>query len=162
MFELVPMTPAYADEVDGWRYDPPYDFYDLRADPGDRAEFLDPDGWEHTRAVLDGPDGDLVGFVQFDPKPGAVEVGLGMAPTETGRGRGRAFVEAGLDYARERYDPERFELAVAAFNERAITVYERCGFERVGTDAVETNGGEYAFVRMARAAKRGARRGRSA
>ena len=150
MFELVPMTPAHAAEVDGWRYDPPYDFYDLRADPEDRAAFLDPDGWEHTRAVLDGPDGALVGFVQFDPKPGAAAVGLGMAPAETGRGRGTAFVEAGLEYARERYDPERFELSVATFNERAIAVYERCGFERVGTETVETNGGVHEFVRMAR------------
>jgi ribosomal-protein-alanine N-acetyltransferase len=150
MFEFVPMTPAHAAAVDGWHYDPPFDFYDLRADPEDRAAFLDPRGWDHTRAVLEGDS--LVGFVQFDPKPGAgaVEVGLGMAPGETGRGRGRAFVEAGLEYARERYDPGTFELSVAAFNERAITVYERCGFERVGTETVETNGGEYVFVRMER------------
>jgi ribosomal-protein-alanine N-acetyltransferase len=154
MFELVPMTPAFAERVDGWRYDPPYDFYDLRADPDDREAFLDPDGWAHTRAVLDAPEGSLVGFFQFDPKPGALEVGLGMAPAETGRGRGREFVETGLRYARERYAPEQFVLSVATFNERAIAVYEGCGFERVETFTQATNGDEYAFVRMRRPVER--------
>lgn len=148
MFELVPMTTEFAERVDGWRCDPPSDFYDLCADPDDREAFLDSDGWAHTRTVLEGDS--LVGFFQFDPKPGAVEVGLGMAPAETGRGW--AFVTAGLEYAEERYAPEQFVLCVAAFNERAIAVYERWGFDRVETFEQATDGGAYEFVRMARPA----------
>lgn len=95
--------------------------YDLDADPADRQAFLDPTNWADAYAV-EADDGTLVGFFEFDPADGTVEVGLGVHPEYTGRGLGRAFVEAGLEFARDRYDAERFELAVAAFNDRAISV----------------------------------------
>jgi ribosomal-protein-alanine N-acetyltransferase len=40
---------------------------------------------------------------------------------------------------------------VAAFNRRAITVYERAGFQEVERFDRVTNGGLHAFIRMARA-----------
>jgi [ribosomal protein S18]-alanine N-acetyltransferase len=45
---------------------------------------------------------------------------------------------------------QRYTLAVAAFNRRAITVYLRAGF--VGVERFEhaANGGRHAFIRMAR------------
>lgn len=82
-FTLHPMTAAAAATVDSWASDPPYDFYNLGADPADRAAFLDPANWAHVRA---------------------------------------------------------------------IAVYERCGFERVGGKTVRTNGADHEFVRMARPA----------
>ena len=155
-FELVPMDGWAAERIAGWRYDPPYDLYDLDADPADYAEFLDPANWSDTYAVEAG-DGTLVGFFEFDSADGAVEVALGMHPEYTGRGLGRAFVEAGLEFARERYEPERFELAVAAFNDRAVSVYEAAGFERLETYPQVTNGGVHGFVRMGRGASPAAR-----
>ena len=148
-FHPVPMDGSTAERIAGWRHDPPYDFYDLDADPEDHAEFLDPSNWDDTFAVED-DDGTLVGFFEFAPRGEAVEIGLGMRPDHTGRGLGRAFVEAGLAFARERYGAETFELAVAAFNDRAIAVYEAVGFERLETYRQETNGGEHEFVRMRR------------
>ncbi|WP_227353187.1 hypothetical protein [Haladaptatus salinisoli] len=56
------------------------------------------------------------------------------------------------DFARTEYDPDEFSLAVAAFNERTISVYESVGFERVETFPQETSGGEYEFPAMARSA----------
>ena len=147
-FHPVPMHAAAAERIAGWRYDPPYDVYELDADPADYAEFLDPANWSDTYAV-EADDGTLVGFFEFAPGE-PVEVGLGMRPDHTGGGLGRAFVEAGLAFARERYGAETFELAVAAFNERAITVYEEVGFERLETCRWETNGGEHEFLRMRR------------
>jgi ribosomal-protein-alanine N-acetyltransferase len=149
-FHLVPMEASAAERIAEWRYDPPYDLYDLDADPGDHAEFLDPSNWADTYAVEDAA-GTLVGFFEFTPGE-TVEIGLGMRPDHTGRGLGRAFVEAGLAFASERYGAGAFELAVASFNERALAVYETLGFERLETYSQETNGGEHEFVRMHRAA----------
>lgn len=46
----------------------------------------------------------------------------------TGRGLGLEFFRTGPRFGRERYRPRLVQLHVAAFNERAIKVYERAGF----------------------------------
>ena len=146
------MSQRQARAVAAWRYDPPYDFYDMVADPEDLAELLDPAQREGRYfAVLDDP-GDLVGFSMFKHEGDTVEVGLGLRPDLTGRGLGLSFLLAGLEFARGRYAPARFRLAVAAFNQRAIRVYERAGFRRGESYMHRTNGGEHAFLRMERPA----------
>jgi len=82
------------------------------------------------------------------PASDTVEIGLGLHPERTGRGLGGSFLAAGLGYARSRYAPTRFVLAVAAFNRRAITVYERAGFTAIRVYTHSTNGGEWDFVEM--------------
>lgn len=72
--------------------------------------------------------GELVGFYYFEPKPPDLDYGLGLRPDLTGRGLGIEFFLAGLEFAREQYEPRRVFLHVAEFNERAIRVYERAGF----------------------------------
>jgi [ribosomal protein S18]-alanine N-acetyltransferase len=59
---------------------------------------------------------------------------------------------AGLEFARRRFSPDSFTLAVATFNQRAILVYERAGFSRNTVYKHNTNGGEYLFLSMAREA----------
>ena len=71
-------------------------------------------------------------------------------PDLTGRGLGQGFVEAGVEYAASALGATRFALAVAAFNRRAITVYERAGFREVRRYRHETNGGSHEFVWMVR------------
>jgi ribosomal-protein-alanine N-acetyltransferase len=146
------MDDADAREVSGWRYEPPYGFYDAAADPDDLAELLDP---ERRRGIYfsasDGENG-LVGFFQFERTDQTVGVGLGLRPGLTGMGLGEEFVLSGLAFARERYAPERFTLSVATFNKRAIGAYERAGFRRGEVYLHETNGGEHEFLRMDRLA----------
>ena len=149
MFSLVPLTQSAVEEIAEWRYDPPYHFYDIDADPEDYAGFVDSKTWENTYAVED-DGGDVVGFFTFDPSGDALTVGLGMHPEWTGKGLGAEFVTTGLDFAAETYDCDTFELAVASFNERARSVYDAVGFETVETFDQETNGGVYEFVRMRR------------
>ena len=80
------------------------------------------------------------------------ELGLGLRPDYTGRGLGTGFLAATLDWARERYAPTEFSLMVVAFNRRAITVYERAGFQTVRTFRHRTNGAEWDFVVLRRPA----------
>jgi len=146
-FHFEPLTQADAEAIAEWRYPEPYSFYDWTADPGDLRELLEPARrGEAYWAVRDDAD-ELVGHFSF--KPGsAVEIGLGLRPDLTGRGLGASFLAAGLEFARARFAPERFTLAVATFNERAITVYERAGFARGRVYMHWTNGAEWEFIEM--------------
>ena len=123
-FEFRKMTDEEAQEIAGWRYVPPYDFYDSVSDPDDLAELLD----SHRRGDDYFPALDekctLVGLFQFKRDGKVVGVGLRLRPDLTGKGLGHGFLVAGLEFARWSFSPEVFSLSVATFNERAIKVYE--------------------------------------
>jgi len=144
------MAQEDAEAVAGWRYPEPFSFYDWTADQDDLAELLDADLRGEAYFAVEDDEGQLVGYFSFKPEGRTLVVGLGLRPDLTGRGLGGGFFAAGLDYGRERFAPERFSLAVATFNERAIKVYERAGFERARVYMHETNGGEWEFVEMYR------------
>jgi RimJ/RimL family protein N-acetyltransferase len=123
-----------------WRYESPYDFYD-----GDQEPPLNPE--RYFAAVDD--DGVLVGFYYFEDRGDVLEIGLGLRPDLTGHGLGAEFLRKGLEFGRSRYRPGKVVLNVAAFNERAIKVYERAGFRATGRH-VRTfpRWGEVEFVEM--------------
>lgn len=151
-FEFQPMDQDWARAIAGWHYEGIYAFYDMEQDAGDLEELLDPNSWkDHTYAVTD-DQGDLVGFFCFEPQKEGVVIGLGLRPDLTGRGWGQSFLEAGLELAREKYRPAAFLLSVATFNQRAIHVYRKAGFEDAEVYLHETNGGQYEFLRMVREA----------
>ena len=144
------MDQVEATEIAAWRYEDPYSFYDWTADGDDLALLLS----EEVRlgrffSALD-EDGVLVGFFTLRMEGDDLVIGLGLRPDLTGRGLGRGFVEAGIEFGRRRFDPERIRLSVAAFNERAIRVYEQAGFTHARTFDHETNGGVHSFVEMTR------------
>ena len=93
--------------------------------------------------------GTLIGFFTVCKiNNGTVEIGLGMRPDITGNGFGLQFVNAGLAFSKEKYGCKYITLSVATFNERAIKVYKRAGFEAVGTFIQKTNGGCFEFLKM--------------
>ena len=149
ILEIRQMHEAEAQQIAAWRYEGPYAFYDADADAGDLALLLNAEHREGRYFSAFAED-ELVGFFGFGRDGGDVVVGLGLRPDLTGRGLGLGFLEAGLDFARERFEPSGFRLAVATFNKRAIRVYERAGFVRLRTYDHETNGGVYRFLEMAR------------
>ncbi len=152
-FRFRPLTQADAEAIAVWHYPEPYSFYDWIADQDDFAELLDPEKRGDAYAAVDDSDGELIGYFSFKPKaPETIEIGLGLHPDRTGRGLGLRFVEAGLDQARSELSPREFSLAVATFNRRAITVYERVGFVAVRTYMHHTNGDDWEFVEMRRPA----------
>jgi RimJ/RimL family protein N-acetyltransferase len=120
---IEPASPETFAEMASWRYDSPFDFYD-----GDQDPVLNP---EHFFAALGG-DGSLVGFYYLEAKGDAVEIGLGLRPNLTGQGLGGEFFRVGVGLARSRFPGRPVILNVAAFNERAIKVYERAGFRETG------------------------------
>ncbi len=97
-------------------------------------------------AACDG-DGRLVGFIELTPGGDALKIGLGLAPHLTGQGLGEPFVNACLAFAR-RLGSQRFLIHVAAFNRRAITVYERCGFVETGREIRHLLDRDHPFIRM--------------
>jgi RimJ/RimL family protein N-acetyltransferase len=137
------MTEADARIVSAWRYPFPYSAYNGDPNKPETVAYLvDPANQIYT--AVDESD-EVVGFFSFggdaqvpgelDPAeqddPTVLDVGLGLRPDLTGRGLGFSFVESGLQFAREKFAPKRFRLAVLSWNERAIRVYERAGFQVV-------------------------------
>ena len=144
------MDQADAVAIAAWRYEPPYSFYDWTADADDLALLLGAESREGRFFSVYDEHGMLAGFFEFQVEDSDVVVGLGLHPSRTGRGLGRQFVDAGLEFARERFQPDRFRLSVATFNERAIRVYEQCGFLPGRIYDHATNGGVYPFLEMTR------------
>ena len=154
-FSFSPMDEAAAREVLAWRYPPPYDFYNCA--PHDVyasvRTFLDPaNGYFAARdgsgAVVGfcclGPDAQVQGGDY--PDDGSVDVGLGLRPDLTGRGLGLPFVQAVVQFGRERLGHDHLRLTVAGFNQRAIRVYERAGFRVTGAFSA---GRDWAWVQLA-------------
>jgi [ribosomal protein S18]-alanine N-acetyltransferase len=152
-FHFAQLSQADAEVIAEWRYPEPFSFYNWTADPGDLRELLDPSLRGEAYWAVKDDAGDLVGHFSFKPKDEqTIEIGLGLRPDLTGRGLGASFLSAGLDFARDRFQPDRFVLSVATFNERAIKVYERAGFARDRLYMHFTAGREWEFLEMRRPA----------
>ncbi|HEV2530010.1 MAG TPA: GNAT family protein [Thermomicrobiales bacterium] len=80
----------------------------------------------------------------------ALDIGLGLRPDLTGRGLGAPFFAACLDLAMRREPDKPLRLAVATFNERAITTYRRAGFREAGRCMSPVRGREVPFLVMVR------------
>jgi [ribosomal protein S18]-alanine N-acetyltransferase len=149
-YAIRPMRESDARAIAEWRYPGVYAFYDADQDPDDLAELLDPAGWGREYFAADDDAGRLAGFFVFKSVGEAVDVGLGLRPDLVGAGLGLAFLQTGLRFATEALGARAFELRVAAFNRRAITVYERAGFGQVEHYEHATNGRVHPFIRMRR------------
>ena len=133
------------------RYPGEYSLYNADADADDLAELLDPTEWGRRYfAADDKAQHQLTGFLMVKLTERVAEIGLGLRPDLTGHGLGESFVHTCLRFASAELGAQSYTLAVAAFNRRAITVYQRAGFQEVERFEHFTNGGLHAFVRMAR------------
>lgn len=137
---MVEMNADMAREISTWKYDPPYQLYNLDGTAETVREFLD---GSYT-AVVDADEGTTGYFcvgiaaqVPLGSHHGAymddslVDVGFGMRPDLTGQGRGFEFVSAILAFVASNVQHNRLRLTVATFNRRAIRLYENLGFTPV-------------------------------
>jgi ribosomal-protein-alanine N-acetyltransferase len=142
------MSQEQAEEIAlNWHYEGQYSFYDFSADEEDLAELLNPqERADKYYIVL--TDNEEVGFFYFENNDETVEIGLGMKPELTGKGQGLNFIDAGLRYVISAYNPKEITLSVATFNERAIKVYKKLGFEPINVFMQDTNGSQFEFLKM--------------
>ena len=134
-----PIDEPAAREIVCWRYDPPYDIYNLE-DSDEAIEYaLDP---QYNYFAMRNESGALVGFCSFgedgqvpggDYAADALDIGMGIHPDFTGQGLGSDFVLAVLDFARREFRPITFRVTIAAFNQRAQRVWVKNGFQLIQT-----------------------------
>lgn len=124
--EVRPLARADAEAIAGWRYAGADAVYDIdvlvTAEEGYWAVDLE---------------GELIGYCCFglearvprvDEQEGTLDVGYGLRPDLMGRGLGRAFVRAILDFGIDRFEPERLRLLILDWNERSRKVAGSLGF----------------------------------
>ena len=128
--EIRPLTEDHGDAIATWRYPDEYSTYDV-------GEVATPaDGYW---AVVS--EGELVGYCCFGLEarvPGVEEaedtldVGYGMRPDLVGKGFGRAFVAAIVDFGLDEFSPQRLRLLILTWNQRSRKVAEALGFQKTG------------------------------
>ncbi|MFQ3544515.1 GNAT family protein [Halobacillus rhizosphaerae] len=131
-----------------WHYDGKYAFYDMEADEEDLKEFLDPIARGNSKYTITQHQ-ELTGFIsvnQTDPQ--TCDIGLGMRPDLTGKGLGTEFLKEGMEFVKYAYQPKKITLSVATFNQRAIKVYHKLGFEDGETFWQDTNDSSFEFLKM--------------
>ena len=131
----MPLPEADARSILEWRYAPPYDWYNPPPLSDEAVANLTDPQWQF-HSIKAG--NNLVGYVSFgndgrvtggDYSDPAIDIGLGVAPTLTGRGLGTVVLQAILEFAQTTFQSPAARLTVARFNQRAIRLYERAGFQ---------------------------------
>ena len=141
---LRPVADADIREFVTWRYDPPYDVYNIAMEPDEAAVyFLGAD--IHCHTLVDGDD--VVGYCTFghdaqvpggDYNVDALDIGLGVKPSRTGSGAGHRYVAAAIALATEAFEPRQLRVTIAAGNERALRVWSNAGFAEVSRFATDS------------------------
>jgi RimJ/RimL family protein N-acetyltransferase len=140
--------------IAAWRYPGRYATYNVD-DPSELAR-------DHLAVCEQGA---LVGYCCFgeparvgngEARADTLDVGYGLAPELMGRGTGRRFVHAILEFALERYDARWIRLFILEWNARSRAVAASLGF--VCESAITTDEGDFVvMVRLGRPAARRAK-----
>jgi RimJ/RimL family protein N-acetyltransferase len=154
---FTPIDESAALEIANWRYEPPYDLYNIEGSAAAIQYALDPQN--NFYAMRDGA-GHVIGFCSFgedgqvpggDYAEAAMDIGMGIRPDLTGQGFGHEFVAAVLDFAHREFKPGAFRVTIAAFNQRAQRVWEKNGFQE--TQSFTKTGSDRTFIMMNKTAK---------
>lgn len=152
-----PMTKEYASQICSWKYDEPYSIYNLDGSDETINELMSDEYYctLNSKNTLIGficsgnsarvPGGYPAGIYNNDK---LVDIGLGLDPDLTGKGKGVDFLSHALRFLNTHHNAQQFQLVVATFNERAINVYERVGFKKEVHFTSMINGQETEFVSM--------------
>lgn len=148
-----PLTKSAAREIVTWRYEPPYDIYNLDNSEETINYLLDEQ--YHIQAMRD-ENNSLVGFCSFgvdgqvpggDYSADALDIGMGIRPDLTGQGRGGNIVASVLDFAQRKFNTNTFRVTIAAFNQRAQRVWEKNSFIPIETFIFEARKLDFVIMR---------------
>lgn len=132
-----------------WKYEGIYSFFDNDLSQGkiDYIKSFPKD--DNVYAIYD-EENQLVGncALYLNDK---VSFSIQMRPNLTSKGMGKEFLEAFLEFAKEKYNLKSIELSVLEFNERAIRLYKSLDFEVTDKFMGKTVKGEMEFIKMEKA-----------
>lgn len=158
---FTPLKRGHAEEIVTWSYNPPYDVYNYGEEETEAAiEFL-ADRRNGFYGVMS--DGKLIGFRSFgrdgrvpggDYDESHLDTGGGLRPDLTGKGLGAEILQKGIEFGSREFGTECFRVTVAAFNQRAIKVCRRCGFEEVQRFYRPGDGREFVVLTLSPAEKK--------
>ena len=125
-----------ASNIMKWQYPKPYDIYNNEENEETLSELLS--GSYYSVKFED----QLLGFYCYGDcakipikeakdlykESNFLDIGLGLNPNMCNRGLGIDFLKAGIIYASDLFNYNKFRLTVASFNLRAIKVYRKAGF----------------------------------
>jgi [ribosomal protein S18]-alanine N-acetyltransferase len=144
-FHFEPMNALRAEQLTHWHYQPPYDMYNSTSDQTLIESFIDPQNAYYS--ILN--NAEMVAFCCFGKEaqvPGgdytqdALDIGLGVRPDLTGQGNGQIYIADVLNFARRKFDYLVFRVSVAAFNQRALRVWTKAGFQQIQTFSAQDDG----------------------
>lgn len=165
-YKFVPMNEVYANTIiKNWHYPNQYAIYNYT---NEADHILNTEIWGQGLFAVINQNNNLIGELTiqfFDENDNFIEhntltpeklakaemwIGFGLKPELTGCGLGVEFVSACVKFAikHHTYPGEYIRLGVATFNQRAIKVYKRVGFEIFKQTEGEINGKIYEVVQM--------------
>jgi RimJ/RimL family protein N-acetyltransferase len=151
------IRPFVRDDVERMQAWTPYEdlrFLSYNMPPGSRRQN---DAWFERNVLRSGrqyfaavrkADGSLIGVIslreiQRATHPTSARLGITLGSEHTGQGYGTEAMALFLDVFFTHLGFDLMKLDVAAFNGRAIRVYEKCGFRTVGRFYRSVGGAEY-------------------
>ena len=133
------MNEENARKIASWRYDESLEFYNHNLSEIEETlqEFLDIENAYYS--ILNNRN-ELVAYCCFGAdarvKGGnydveALDIGFGMRPNLTRRGITLRIINAVYDFTKSHFSTTLFRVTVAEFNQQALRIYQKAGFEQV-------------------------------
>jgi len=139
-----------------WQYEPPYDIYNCPPEQIEEYVQYNSDPQNNVYAMFD-EHGELIGYCSYgadarvpggDYSEDALDIGLMVKPELTGQGLGAEFASQVIQNGIKTHDPEKLRVTIAAFNHRAMRVWEKNGFRQ--TQKFKRKGDGMKFIVMTR------------
>lgn len=137
-----------------WQYEPPYDIYNCSPDKIEKIIPYNIDPANNIYAMFDQVN-QLIGYCSYgkdarvsggDYSEEALDIGMMIRPSLTGQGRGSDFARDVIHNGSRLFGPRKMRVTIAAFNRRAVRVWEKNGFRQTQTFKRERDGMDFIIM----------------